>query len=201
MIGPEREDLVVHLCPLCNRAVNRQGEPFDEPYKTRAHIDGAHDEQHEGERGREYIDRIREHTRRITDSERRVPEHGDDEGDLSGHEVEVALGVGESMKMPVERAVKLNATRIADPEGSGIASQGTAWELRQENRELREELNELRERVATLETAVEAMSAEAVDDECTDCGGRLRVEVRGEEEPVAVCEECGERRAEVLRSG
>lgn len=183
--------MIVHPCPLCGRAVNRQGEPFDEPHKTRAHIDGAHDEEHAGERGGAYMEQIRENTRKMDGQERRTVERGGDRG-TSSPEVEVSLGVGETMKMPVERAVKLNATRIADPEGFGIASQGTAWEIRQENKQLREEVEKLRDRVATLESAVAVLSAESatLEGECSACGGRL--EVDGGE---AVCANCGERRS------
>ncbi|MFB6280551.1 MAG: hypothetical protein ABEH40_00835 [Haloferacaceae archaeon] len=181
--------MIVHPCPLCGRAVNRQGEPFDEPHKTRAHIDGAHDEEHAGERGGAYMEQIRENTRRMDEQERRTLNRGGEGG--SSPEVEVSLGVGETMKMPVERAVKLNATRIADPEGFGIASQGTAWEIRQENKQLREEVEKLRDRVTTLEDRLAVLAAEsaALEAECADCGGRLTVGDDG----AAVCADCGER--------
>lgn len=187
--------MIVHPCPVCGRAVNRQGEPFDEPHKTRAHIDGAHDEEHRGERGGDYMEQIRENTRRMDTQERQTLERGGERAAGGGAgEVEVALGVGETMKMPVERAVKLNATRIADPEGFGIASQGTAWEIRQENKQLREELETLRERIATLESEVADLSAEAeaLEDECPNCGGELRIDGEGGG-TAAVCEECGKR--------
>ncbi|MFB6303209.1 MAG: hypothetical protein ABEH78_10165 [Haloferacaceae archaeon] len=190
--------MIVHPCPLCGEAVNSRGEPFDEPYKTRAHIDGAHDEDHAGERGEAYMDQIRENTRQMDGRERQTVERGGGYGP-SGSEVEVSLGVGETMKMPVERAVKLNATRIADPEGFGIASQGTAWEIRQENKKLRDELDELRDRVATLESEVAVLSAESetLEGECTDCGGRLTLDSGGSGEAAVVCEECDERRVEL----
>lgn len=186
--------MIVHPCPLCGRAVNRQGEPFDEPHKTRAHIDGAHDEEHAGERGGAYMEQIRENTRRMDGQERRTVEQGGEHGP-SSPEVEVSLGVGETMKMPVERAVKLNATRIADPEGFGIASQGTAWEIRQENRKLRTEVEKLRDRIATLEDRLAVLSAESgvLEAECPDCGGRIGIESGGGRKRAAVCEECGER--------
>ena len=189
--------MIVYPCPLCGRSVNHYGDPFDEPYKTRAHIDGARDAEHDGERGGDYVDEIRESGREMTESERRgIDRNEANESDLSGQHVEVDLGVGESMRMPVERAVKLNATRIADPEGFGIASQGTAWKIRQENRELRSDLDALRDRVETLETAVAVLSAEsdAREGECPECGGGLTVEVGDSSggETAVVCTECGE---------
>lgn len=195
-VGTQAGPMIVHPCPLCGRAVNRQGEPFDEPHKTRAHIDGAHDEDHAGERGGDHMDEIRENTRTIHDPDRRAREVGRGSGGGGGSpEVDVSLGVGETMTMPVERAVKLNATRIADPEGFGIASQETAWELRQENRTLRDRVEVLRDRVTTLERRLEVLAAESetLEGECDSCGGRLTVEDRDGEGPAAVCEACGER--------
>jgi hypothetical protein len=63
----------VFPCPLCGRSANRRGEPFDEPSKTKSHIDGAHDKKHAGERGDDHMSEIRANGEEVAEIEESEP--------------------------------------------------------------------------------------------------------------------------------
>jgi hypothetical protein len=49
----------VFPCPLCERHMNREGTPFDDPTRTQAHITGAHDAAHSVSVDADLLDEIR----------------------------------------------------------------------------------------------------------------------------------------------
>lgn len=59
-------------CPICGKDSNRRGDPFDSPEKVIAHVDGSHDDDHQGVRGEELREEIEATTKAVEDAENDV---------------------------------------------------------------------------------------------------------------------------------
>lgn len=139
----------VYPCPLCGRVVNRSGEPFRDESQTLAHIDGAHDSTHSGERSRDY--------RGTIEPEERAPSDlsggsGGDEETPPATVMYQHAGFEEPEERPLADAVEANAALLSEliqePPAFGVASGETVTDTA-------ENVEELQERVDRLETVAQ----------------------------------------------
>lgn len=110
----------VYPCPLCGRSVGRHGDPFEEPHKTQAHINGSHDGQHKGEVGESYVEEIEANA--VEKAEMQVDEReagGSEPSDASEIMVEVPLGPDDTDEMDLESALGVYGSAVFEPEEFG----------------------------------------------------------------------------------
>lgn len=176
---------VVYPCPLCGRSVNRRGQPLDEPGKTKAHIDGAHDDRHDGERGDNHMEDIRGNAVEVDEGELPAPTNRQNPSNDGLSVIEVN---GE--KVPITNAVKANHDAIMSPEDFGLASHFQVEELTERVGNVEDQLDQLTRFIEVLAT-----ESETLEGNCPDCGGRLTITTTGssiwENEKQVACESCG----------
>ena len=179
---------VVYPCPLCGRSVNRRGVPLDEPGKTKAHIDGSHDEQHSGERGENHMDAIHERSMEMESGEMPVTTESGEEPVREDSEPleERRVSVGWSAEpVPVSEAVEQVNGVVEDPEAFGFATEeGLA--------KLRERVGELEADVESVDRVLRVLMAESsvLSVSCPrECPGELVT--TGMMNKRVVCDECG----------
>lgn len=115
--------VTVYPCPLCGCSVGRKGEPFTDPTNTVHHINGAHDEDHSGERGVDHREEIE------ANAVGREPEELEPEPSVPHNhkaaleEIEVDVHVGEeTVKMDVPEAFSYLSQVVSEPDQFGLAS-------------------------------------------------------------------------------
>lgn len=143
----------VYPCPLCDRRVNRTGEPFEDPSQTQVHIDGAHDSIHAGESGADHRISIEENQEDVNPSDIREDEQSDADGKTSPPLPSVETDLTDRLdtgSTPLPDAVEMNATIAGGHIDRVNALEDRVASLHKENKQLRSTLRETRRVAASL---------------------------------------------------
>lgn len=174
-------------CPLCGKDRNRRGDPFTDPGRTVAHINGSHDDVHRNESGDDHMSAIENNETEVEEQD--GANESDTVQDAAGKMATDGKGQNGSEPMiesdmvdedvPLSDAVQDHERMLENPEEFGL---GTVTEA--QLMDVLEELEEVKARVNSLEkvscpscgTPTEHPNdlTDGSQYRCTECGNHFR---------------------------